>query len=110
MRRAFELGVASRSKAVNHFPMPDQPPQVLAVVGSLSPSSVTRAVVLHVAERLRADGCCVDVLDFEKEPLPLYHPEKAYQAPGFDALRGRVGSARTFICSAHPTTTAASAA
>ncbi len=77
--------------------MPDQPPQVLAVVGSLNPSSVTRAVVLHVAERLRADGCGVDVLDFEKEPLPLYHPEKAYQAPGFDALRGRVECADVYL-------------
>src|SRR6266403_109705 len=77
--------------------MSDQPLQVLAVVGSLNPSSITRAVVLHVAERLRADGCSVDVLDFEKEPLPLYNPEKAAQAPGFDTLQGRVERADAYV-------------
>src|SRR5882672_12416651 len=77
--------------------MSDEPLQVLAVVGSLSPTSVTRAVILQVAERLRSDGCTVDVLDFEKEPLPLYNPDIAYEAPGFDALLARVERADVYV-------------
>ena len=77
--------------------MSDQPFQVLAVVGSLNPSSVTRAVVVEVADRLRADGCQVDVLDFEREPLPLYNPESAYAAPGFEALQARVERADAYV-------------
>ena len=77
--------------------MPDQPLQVLAVVGSLNPTSVTRAVILHAAERLRGDGCSVDVLDLEKEPLPLYNPDTAYNAPGFDQLQGRVERADVYV-------------
>ena len=93
----FELGVASRSKAISLFSMPDQPLQVLAVVGSLNPNSVTRTVILQVADRLRADGCLVDVLDFESEPLPLYNPDSAYEAPGFDALQARVERADVYV-------------
>ena len=77
--------------------MSDEPLQVLAVVGSLNPTSVTRAVILHAAERLRGDGCSVDVLDLEKEPLPLYNPESAYNAPGFDALQARVERADAYV-------------
>ena len=77
--------------------MADQPVQVLAVVGSLNPTSVTRSVILHLAERLRGDGCSVDVLDLEKEPLPLYNPDTAYDAPGFDALLARVERADVYV-------------
>src|SRR5204863_7066176 len=77
--------------------MSEQPLQVLAVVGSLNPTSVTRAVILHAAERLRGDGCSVDVLDLEKEPLPLYNPDTAYNAPGFDQLQGRVERADVYV-------------
>jgi FMN reductase len=77
--------------------MSDQPLQVLAVVGSLNPSSVTRAVILQVADQLRARGCAVDVLDFEKEPLPLYNPDTAYAAPGFDPLQARVERADVYV-------------
>ena len=77
--------------------MSDQPLQVLAVVGSLNPTSVTRSVLLHLAERLRADGCSVDVLDLEKEPLPFYNPDTAYDAPGFDALQPRVERADVYL-------------
>jgi len=77
--------------------MSDQPLQILAVVGSLNPTSVTRAVLLQVADRLRADGCSVDVLDFEREPLPLYNPESAYDAPGFNALQARVERADVYV-------------
>src|SRR6185503_1600225 len=59
--------------------------------------SVTRAVVMHVAEGLKAKGCTVDVLDFEAEPLPLYNPETAYDAPGFDALQTRVERADVYV-------------
>src|SRR6185437_12495004 len=77
--------------------MSDQPLQVLAVVGSLNPSSVTRAVILQVADHLRADGSSLDVLDFEKEPLPLYNPDTAYAAPGFDPLQARVDHADVYV-------------
>ena len=77
--------------------MSDQPLQVLAVAGSLHRASVTRAVVLRVAEGLRAEGCIVDALDFETEPLPLYNPDTAYGAPGFDALQTRVERADVYV-------------
>src|SRR2546421_2493179 len=77
--------------------MSDQPLQVLAVVGSLNPTSATRTVILHAAERLRSDGCSVDVLDLEKEPLPLYNPDTAYDAPGFDQLQGRVERVDVYV-------------
>ena len=77
--------------------MSDQPLQVLAVAGSLHRTSVTRAVVLHVAKRLKAEGCIVDALDFETEPLPLYNPDTAYHAPGFDALQIRVERADVYV-------------
>ena len=77
--------------------MTDQQLQVLAVAGSLHRTSVTRAVVLHVAEGLKATGCTVDLLDFETEPLPLYNPDTAYDAPGFDALQTRVERADVYV-------------
>ncbi len=77
--------------------MLDRPLQVLAVAGSLHRRSVTRAVVLHVAKRLKAEGCIVDVLDFETEPLPLYNPDTAYHAHGFDALQTRVERADVYV-------------
>src|SRR5207249_5565478 len=77
--------------------MSDEPLQVLAVVGSLNPTSVTRSVLLHLAERLRADGCSVDVLDLETEPLALYNPDTAYDAPGFGALQTRVERADVYV-------------
>jgi FMN reductase len=77
--------------------MSDPPLQVLAVAGSLHRASVTRAVVVHVAEGLKSEGCTVDLLDFETEPLPLYNPETAYDAPGFDALQTRVERADVYV-------------
>lgn len=77
--------------------MSDQPLQVLAVVGSLNASSLTRAVILQVADHLRASGCAVDELDFEKEPLPLYNPDTAHDAPGFDPLQARVERADVYV-------------
>jgi len=71
--------------------------QVLAVVGSLHGKSVTRAVVLHVAEQLRAAGCVVDVLDLAQEPLPLFNPDETFAAPHFPALKARVDAADVFL-------------
>src|SRR5438093_8989860 len=77
--------------------MADQPLHVLAVVGSLHQTSVTRTVVSHVAERLKVYGCVVDVLDFEKDPLPLYNPDTSYDTPGFEALKARVEKADVYV-------------
>ncbi|HEY0550030.1 MAG TPA: NAD(P)H-dependent oxidoreductase [Verrucomicrobiae bacterium] len=71
--------------------------QVLAVVGSLNRASVTRIVVNDVAEKLRARGCIVDVLDFFSEPLALFNPESAYEAAGYKALQERVEKADAYI-------------
>src|SRR5437868_735065 len=70
---------------------------ILAVVGSLHRQSVSRCVIQYVAERLRAEGCSVDVLDFEKEPLALYNPDVAYDLPGFTALQERVNKAEVIV-------------
>src|SRR3989454_10543492 len=70
---------------------------ILAVVGSLQRESVTRAVIAHVAERLRAEGCAVDVLDFEKEPLALYNPDTAHELPGYSELHARVERADVVV-------------
>jgi len=77
--------------------MSETPLRVLAVVGSLHQTSVTRTVVHHVAEKLKAAGCEVDVLDFLKEPLALYNPDTAYDAPGFEDLNARVERADVFV-------------
>lgn len=70
---------------------------VLAVVGSLHGKSVTRVVINYIATRLKADGCNVDALDFQMDPLPLYNPDTAYDQPGFAALQVRVDRADVFI-------------
>src|SRR5712691_8606612 len=71
--------------------------KILAVVGSLQRESVTRAVIGYVAEQLRAEGCAVDVLDFEKEPLALYNPDTAYDLPGYAELKARVERADVVV-------------
>jgi len=77
--------------------MTDTPLRVLAVIGSLHRQSVTRSVIGHIAERLRAAGCVVDIVDFENEPLPLYNPDTAHAAPGFPALKKRVDDADVLL-------------
>src|ERR1041385_1062223 len=77
--------------------MAEPPLNILAVVGSLQRDSVTRAVIAHVATRMRADGCSVDVLDFKKEPLALYNPDTAHELPGYDELKQRVDRADVVI-------------
>ena len=77
--------------------MPDAPLSILAVVGSLHRDSVTRAVIAHVAKRLRAEGCVVDVLDLENEPLALYNPDTSHDQPGYAELQSRVERADVVI-------------
>src|SRR4051812_20351089 len=71
--------------------------RVLAVVGSLNHASVTRIVVNDVAERLRAQGCTVDVLDFFQEPLALFNPDSAFEAASFKTLQERVERADVYV-------------
>ena len=70
---------------------------ILAVIGSLHRNSVTRSVLHHAAEKLREEGCGVDVLDLEKEPLALYNPDVAYHHPGFSKLKDRVDRADVLL-------------
>jgi FMN reductase len=73
------------------------PLSILAVVGSLHRDSVTRTVVEHVAQNLRAAGCSVEVLDLAKEPLALYNPDTSHDAPGYGELQTRVERADVII-------------
>lgn len=77
--------------------MSEKPLQVLIVVGSLSQASVMRTVLLDIAERLTSAGCCVDVLDFQKEPLPLFNPDTSHADPNFPALKKRVDHADVLV-------------
>ncbi|HEX4119910.1 MAG TPA: NAD(P)H-dependent oxidoreductase [Verrucomicrobiae bacterium] len=71
--------------------------RVLAVTGSLNRDSLTRVVVAEAARQLAELGCGVDILDFEKDPLPLYNPNTAYDAPSFPALKRRVDRADVLL-------------
>ena len=77
--------------------MSERAVRVLAVVGSLNRTSVTRVVVNHVAGELAATHCKVDVLDFLEEPLALYNPDSAHQADGYLALQARVQEADVYV-------------
>jgi FMN reductase len=77
--------------------MPESPLNVLAVIGSLHRASVTKIVVLHVAEKLRAAGCAVDVLDLQAEPLLLYNPDTAEDSPAFAAVQTRLDKADAIV-------------
>ena len=77
--------------------MTDDTLGVLAVVGSLHRTSVTRVVVNQIAQKLGAAGCRVDLLDLGQEVLPLYNPDSAQAQPAFAALQRRVQRADVFI-------------
>src|SRR5437762_3417810 len=77
--------------------MAESPLKILAVIGSLHRESVTRIVVGHIAEKLQAAGCGVDLLDFEKEPLALYNPDVAHDLPGYAELQDRVMRADVIV-------------
>jgi len=72
-------------------------PKILAVIGSLHRTSVTRTVINHVAKQLQSDGCAVDVLDLRTETLALYNPDTAYDAPHYAALQARVEDADVLL-------------
>jgi NAD(P)H-dependent FMN reductase len=77
--------------------MPEQPLNVLAVVGSLNKVSSVRFVVNHVAAGLKAAGANVDLLDLLNEPLTLFNPELYQGVTGFPELKARVDRADVFI-------------
>jgi NAD(P)H-dependent FMN reductase len=77
--------------------MSDAPLKIMAVVGSLNKTSVTRAVLQHAVEALQARGCQVDILDFLHEPLALYNPDMAYSAETYLPLKTRVETAEAFL-------------
>lgn len=77
--------------------MTQSPLRVLAVIGSLHRNSVTRIVLAEIGVKLQTAGCCVDVLDFEREPLPLYNPDTAYTAAAFPSLKKRVDDADVLL-------------
>jgi NAD(P)H-dependent FMN reductase len=77
--------------------MTHPPLRVLAVAGSLNPKSGLSVVVRDMAEKLAGDGCAVDVLDLEKEPLSLFNPETAHGLPGYAALQARVDRADVIV-------------
>jgi FMN reductase len=71
--------------------------KILAVIGSLHRESVVRSVIQNAAKQFHAAGCVVDTLDFEHEPLALYNPDTAHEAPAFAALRARVEHADVIL-------------
>lgn len=77
--------------------MAEPPLKVLAVIGSLQRGSITSVVIHHVAQRLQAAGCAIDVLDFLKEPLALYNPDTAHDMPGYAELQGRVDASDVIL-------------
>jgi NAD(P)H-dependent FMN reductase len=77
--------------------MSENPLRVLGVIGSLNQYSVTKVVILHVAEKLRSRGVEVDIVDFTKEPLALFNPDSAYASAEFCALKQRVEAADVYI-------------
>jgi FMN reductase len=77
--------------------MKDAPLQILAVVGSLKQRSVTRVTIHHVAEALTRRGCGVDVLDLQKESLPVYNPDSSQQLKEYAPLQARVDRADVIL-------------
>ena len=75
-----------------------QPPlNVLAVIGSLNRSSVTRIVMRAIADQLRTAGCTVDVLDLYQEPLALFNPDSSRGSEAFARLKPRVEGADVLV-------------
>lgn len=77
--------------------MTHPPLNVLTVVGSLNPKSGLAVVVHHINDKLVHDGCKIDVLNLEKEPLAHFNPETADSQPGYGALQARVDSGDVII-------------
>jgi FMN reductase len=77
--------------------MNETPLRILAVIGSLHRQSVTRSIICHLAKKLEECGACVDVVDFEREPLPLFNPDTSHSAPDFPLLQKRVENADVLL-------------
>jgi FMN reductase len=77
--------------------MKEHPLRVLAVIGSLNQHSVTKVVLLNVAEKLRAKSVEVDVVDFTKDPLALFNPDSAYASIEYSSLKCRVEAADVYL-------------
>ena len=73
------------------------PLSVMAVIGSLHQSSVTKVAVNHVAEGLRKQGAVVDVLDLSAESLPLVNTDTTFTADYYGPLKERVKAADVFV-------------
>jgi len=71
--------------------------RVLAVIGTLQRDSTSAVVMEHLADKMQKAGCLVDIIDFKKEPLALFDPDKTYQLPGYVGLQGRVDQADVII-------------
>jgi NAD(P)H-dependent FMN reductase len=71
--------------------------RILAVAGTVSRDSGLSAVVGHITRQLKSEGCSVDVLDFEKEPLAIYNPEVTPGLPAYAALQARVDCADVIV-------------
>lgn len=81
----------------HHTPTSSSPLHVLAVVGSLGKQSTTSIVIDELARLLATRHCEVDVLDFRKEPLPLYNPDSAHRSSVYPGLRHRVDRADVLV-------------
>ena len=75
----------------------NEPLKVMAVVGSLNRTSITRVVVQHVAAEMTNAGCAVDLLDFFQEPLTLFNPESSRGLETFSSLQERVVRADVYL-------------
>ena len=71
--------------------------RVLAVVGSLQRTSVTRIVLYELVELLQRAGCATDIVELEAEPLPLYNPDNSRMGEVYLKVRPRVEAADVFI-------------
>lgn len=70
---------------------------VMAVIGSLHQSSVTKVAVNHVADGLSRQGASVDVLDLSVESLPLVNTDTTFTADYYGPLKERVKAADVFV-------------
>lgn len=77
--------------------MSHKPLHILAVIGSMNHASLTRNVIVHVAEQLKAKGCTVDILDCQREPIALFNPDTSYKTPEYGPLKERVDRADVLI-------------
>ena len=77
--------------------MSETPLNVLAIAGSLNRKSLTRVVIHHVADKMRAAGCAVDVIDLQTETLPLFNPDTSHHTKEFNALQKRVDKADVLV-------------